>query len=107
MTAKISIPHKKRFEEIKKELTLIGSREANFIKVELLFFEAITIAREYGNDIDQNTLLYSLKNLQNTSYQDTKEHLKKSSQQEQVIKRFVNQFKIVLSSAIKNSLEKV
>ena len=106
MTKEISLQHKKRFEEIKKQLTLTGFKEANFIKVELLFYEAIEIAREYGNDTDQNSFLASLKSLQSNHYKATKEYFKKSSQREQVIKKFMNQFKIILSSGIKNSFAK-
>ena len=94
--------HKKRFEEIKRELSAIGSKESGFIKVELLFYEVITASRNYGDDVSENNFLAALKNLQSGVYQDTKEHFKKNTRREQVIKKFINQFKMVLSSAIKN-----
>jgi len=103
MTKQISIAHKHRFDEIKKQLVVIGCKEANFIKVELLFYEAMTIAREYGDDIEQNKLLAALKNLQSNQYQNTMERFKKSNQRELVIKRFINQLKIVLTTGMKNS----
>lgn len=103
MKKAISTEHKKAFEEMKKQLTLIGSREANYIKVELLFYEAMTLSRAYGESIEENNLLAALKQLQAAQYQTTKELFKKSSQREHAIKRFMNQFKIILSLAIKNA----
>lgn len=97
MTKQISIEHKRRFEEVKKSLSAIGYKEANFLKIELLFYEAIEIARTYGNDLNENKLLSDLKQLQANQYQDTKTHFKKSTQREKVIRSFISQFRKVLS----------
>ena len=102
MTKELSQEHKQSFEEIKKKLTVIGSKESNFLKVELLFYEAMEIARTYGGDLDENKLLAALKQLQTNQYQDTKTVFKKSSQREQVIRRFISQFKNILSAGLKN-----
>jgi hypothetical protein len=102
MTKEITYEHKQHLEEIKKRLSIIGSKEANFLKIELLFYEAIEIARAYGNDIQDNKLLSALKQIQAYQYQDTKSFFKKSSQREQVIRRFISSFKNVLSAGIKN-----
>lgn len=102
MTKEITHEHKHYFEEIKKRLTTIGAKECNFLKVELLFYEAMEIARAYGNDLHENKLLAALKQLQAHQYQDTKTVFKKSSQREQVIRRFISRFKNVLSASIKN-----
>jgi hypothetical protein len=96
---------KQRFEEIRKSLTEIGSKESAFVRIEQLFYEAINISRNYGNEVDSNKLLALFKNLEANQYQDTKAHFRKSSQREQVIKRFINQFKIVLAIGIKEHLK--
>ena len=96
---------KQRFEEIRKSITAIGPKESAFIRVEQLFYEAINISRNYGNDVAENKLLAMFKDLEADHYQNTKAHFKKSSQREQVIKRFINHFKIVLALAIKNHLK--
>ena len=101
MMKEISAEDKRKLEEIRKSLAIIGSKEATFIKVELLFFEALSLAREYGDDENENKLLASLRQLQANQYQATKALHKKSSQREQVIKRFISQLKIVLSASIK------
>jgi hypothetical protein len=95
--------HKRRLEEIRKEVTLIGSKESAFLKVELLFYEALSIAREYGNDARENPLLDDLKRVQESAYGKTNELYKKSSQREVSIRRFIVRFKKVL--AFKNILE--
>ena len=102
MKKEITHEHKHRLDEIRKSLVLIGSKESNFIKVELLFFDALSIARESGKDETENSLLASLRQLQANQYQQTKTLYKKSSQREQVIKRFISQLKTVLSTSIKN-----
>ncbi|MGZ5287814.1 MAG: hypothetical protein ACXWB9_11535, partial [Flavisolibacter sp.] len=85
-------------------LLVLGSRESSFVAVELLFYEAITIARSYGNDPEQNQLLYALKELESGAYNDTKAHFKKSNQRETVIRRFIVQLKNILNSGIKTPL---
>jgi len=97
MTLKITDSHKKRLEEIRKELGLLGSKESAFLKVELLFYEALAIAREYGNDARENSLLDDLKRVQESVYEKTNELYKKSSQREVSIRRFIVQFKKALS----------
>ncbi len=95
---------KQRFEEIRKSITEIGSKESSFVKIEQMFYESITICRNYGNEVAENKLLALFKNLEEGKYyQDTKAHFRKSSQREQAIKKFINQFKIALALAIKNS----
>jgi len=96
---------KQRFEEIRKSITEIGSKESAFIRIEQLFYEAINISRNYGNNVDDNKLLGLFKDLEADHYKNTKAHFRKSSQREQVIKRFINHFKIVLAVAIKNHLK--
>lgn len=96
---------KQRFEEIRKSISSIGPKESAFIRVEQLFYEAINISRNYGNDVTENKLLALFKELEADHYQNTKAHFKKSSQRELVIKRFINHFKIVLALAIKNYLK--
>ena len=102
MTKELTYEDKQHLEEIKKKLSVIGFKEANFLKIELLFYDAMEIARAYGSDLHENKLLHALKQLQVNQYQDTKSYFKKSSQREQVIRRFITGFKTVLSTGIKN-----
>ena len=101
MMKEISLEHKHQLEEIRKSLVTIGPKEGTFIKVELLFFDALSLARQYGDDEKENNLLAALRQLQANQYQETKALHKKSSQREQVIKRFMSQLKTVLSTSIK------
>jgi hypothetical protein len=99
----ITIEHKRQFEEIRKKLITVGASESNFIKVELLFYEALSVAREYGDDVSENGLLAALKQLQGKQYQETKGLFKKSIQRERVIRRFISSLKAVLTAGIKNT----
>jgi hypothetical protein len=102
MKVLLSADHKKQFEEMKKNLSLIGASEGNFIKVELLFYEAMSVARLYGDDVTENGLLAAMKQLQGNQYQQTKALFNKSAQRERVIRRFVSSFKNVLTAGIRN-----
>ena len=93
----LTAEHVHRFEEIKRNLSLLGPRESAFVKVELLFFEALSIAREYGEDPSENSLLAALKEVQNDQYLKTKEATKKVNQREIHIKKFIVKLKRVLS----------
>ena len=103
MKTSLSKTHKQKFEEIRKSLHIIGAREGNFVKIELLFYEAITIAREYGDDVSDNALLAALKRVQADEYQQTKALFRKSVQRERVIRRFISSFRTVLMAGVKNA----
>ena len=99
MITVITQPHKQRFQEIRKVLGLIGNKESSFLKVELLFYEAIAISRTYGNDPGQNSLLAAFKKVEAESYVKAQQKFRNSSQREIFIKKFLVQFKNVLSLA--------
>ena len=92
-----------RLEEIRKRLVSIDGRESNFLKIELVFYEAMETARMNEDDPGSDKLLYALKDLQAGAYQDTKKMFKKSSQREQVIRRFMSRLKTILATAIKEA----
>jgi hypothetical protein len=95
----VSDTHRKRFEEIRKSLRELGCKESGFVKIELLFFEVLTIAKVYGEDAHQNSLLAALKNLQNDQYEKTKVATRKASEREALIRRFTVGLRKILSVA--------
>ena len=99
MIASISTAHQQRLEEIRKDLQSLGYKESQFLKIELLFFEVLTISRTYGNDLEQNRLLAELKTVQHDQYEKTKAHTRKAGQRELSIRRFVISLRKVLSGA--------
>lgn len=103
MKKPISVEHKKQLEAIRRNLNLLGAKESNFIKVELLFYDSLSVAREYGDEVNGNGLLAALKELQVNEYQQTKALFNKSTQREQVIRRFISSLKNVLTAGIRNS----
>lgn len=103
MKKSMSVEHKQKLEEIKRNLTAAGAKESSFTRVEILFYDAMTIARAYGDDIAENRFLAAFKKLQATEYQQTKAHYNKSVQRERVIRRFIASLKTVLSAGIKGA----
>jgi ribosomal protein L29 len=90
---------KEELERMKKQLSLIGSKEGNFINVEILFYEAITFSRTLS-DAEDNQLLNALKQIQATEYRSAKEHYPKNTMREKAIRRFITRFKTALSDTI-------
>ncbi|RYZ62150.1 MAG: hypothetical protein EOO14_03110 [Chitinophagaceae bacterium] len=97
----ISNTDKRFFEETKKQLALFGSKECNFLKVELLFYDTLQVARHYGDDPADNSLLAALKQLQLVGFAEAKTRCNKVTTQERLIKRFNGQFRAVLGSALR------
>ncbi len=75
--------------------------EYSFIQVEGLFYEAITISRNYGNDEKENSLLLELKDLERKEYAHTQKKFSKSSQRVIVIRHFKSLFKKRLNAWVK------
>jgi hypothetical protein len=98
MTIAISTIHRQRLEEIKKRLQNIACKESQFLKIELLFFEVLDISKVYGNDLNENSLLAALKDVQNDQYEKTKIATKKANQRELTIRKFVVSLKKILSA---------
>jgi hypothetical protein len=102
MSYSLSTEHKHYFEQIRKDLSLVGAKETNFVTIELLFYDALKTARTYGNDLYTNHLLAALKRLQANEYMQSKLNFKKSSQRERMIRRFVSQLRLVLLESCKH-----
>lgn len=93
MEIQIQPEHKQKLAEIYKRLNALGSKESSFSTVESLFYEAINISRFYGNDVSENNLLASLKEVESAEYKVTQGHFKKSNQREIAIKKFMTRFR--------------
>lgn len=98
MNISISAIHRQRIEEIRKGLQILGCKESQFLKIELLFFEVLDISKSYGSDASENSLLAALKNVQNDQYEKTKVATRKAIQRESSIRKFVVSLRRVLSS---------
>ncbi|HEX6334628.1 MAG TPA: hypothetical protein VFZ78_10410 [Flavisolibacter sp.] len=94
----VSNEHKQVLAEMRKRLVVIGNKECDFISVELLFYDAIRIARFYGDDPATNSFLSDLKNLEISEYEESRQLFRKSSQREKVIRRFSMRLKTILSN---------
>ena len=97
MIVTVSHIHRQRLEEIRKSLQELGYKESQFVKVELLFFEALSIAKAYGEDPEQNSLLAALKDLQHDQYEKTKVATRKATERESAIRRFIVALRKALS----------
>lgn len=93
--------HKDQFREMQKRVSVIGHKESTFTSIEVLFYEALTIARSYGSQ-ESNPLLAELKKIEENEYRQTTELFRKSAQREKVIRRFIMKFRGFLSASAKS-----
>lgn len=98
MNNSISKTDRQRLEEIRKGLQNTGYKESGFLKIELLFFEALDISKTYGNDPKENGLLAALKSVQNDQYEKARAVTKKISERESSIRKFIVSLRKVLSA---------
>ena len=98
MTSFLTPVHRKRFEEIRRKLTLLGSKENNFLQVQLLFYDVLTIAKEYGDSEGANVLLAQLRQLEQNEFTKANVPTVKQNQKESNIKQFVVGLKKVLTA---------
>ena len=99
MTLSISTNHRKRFEEIRRKLQLLGCKESEFLKIELLFFELISISKSYGEDVAENNLLAALKDVQHSEYRKTQTATRKPGERELSIRKFIVSLRKILSGS--------
>jgi hypothetical protein len=97
MVSQISAVHKEKFSEIRKKLALIGNKEEKFVTVELLFYETLTLARQYGDLTSENKLLSELKDIESNEYKATQEKFPKKARRERAIKHFMHRFRTLLA----------
>ncbi|HEX2608619.1 MAG TPA: hypothetical protein VHK91_14630 [Flavisolibacter sp.] len=102
MVRPLSPQHKQTLAEMKLQLTQLGNREAAFINVELLFFKALTLSREYGEDPDTNSFLKALKQVQSSEHAATFGPFQKAKQREITIRKFMGAFRNVLVKCSKD-----
>lgn len=88
-------------EEIRKKLQLLGCKESQFLKIEMLFFEVIDISKSYGENVGENNLLAALKNVQHDQYQKTQTVTRKPAERELFIRKFVITLRKILSNTNK------
>jgi hypothetical protein len=98
----LTVAHKKRLAEIKASLTLLGSTEGSFTRTEILFFEVLNIAHQYGDEASGNYLLASLKDLEAKEYKATAGLFAKAAQREKVIRQFMYALKAIITKAGKD-----
>ena len=99
MLTSISDKDCQRFEEIRKSLQVLGHKESEFVKIELLFFEVLSISKTYGEDPGQNSFLAELRKLQHDQYEKTKNATMKANERESAIRRFIVALRKILSDA--------
>jgi hypothetical protein len=90
---RFSEDHKKKIADVIGKLRAIPGDESSFIRLEILFYDVLTLARTYGEDVNENGLLAGLKRIQGNEYKHAQEKFNKSRQRVLVIKKFRIAFK--------------
>ncbi|MCU7552665.1 hypothetical protein OCK74_26330 [Chitinophagaceae bacterium LB-8] len=101
LSEKISENDKRSIDYAIRRIRAISSDEGSFIQLELLYYEVLSIARTYGNEINENTMLAGLKQIESNEYKHAQERFKTSSQKIGAIQKFRVAIKKELSLWIK------
>jgi hypothetical protein len=97
----LSEVHKRSIDDAIRRIRSISVNEGSFIQLELLYYNLLSIAREYGNDMDENNMLAGLKHIEYNEYKHAQEWFKSSSQKVVAIQKFRLAIKKELSSWVK------
>lgn len=98
MTTSISPIHRERFTQIRRSLSVLGNSEKNFLQVQLLFYEVLTIAKDYGSSADSNDLLAQLRQLEQNEYRIATTPTVKQNQRQNNIRHFISGLKKIISA---------
>lgn len=97
----LSEEHKRSIDEAIRKIRFMSSEESSFIQLELLYYNVLSIARAYGNNINENPMLAGLKHIEGKEYKNAQERFKTCSQKVIAIQKFRMAIKRELSSWIK------
>lgn len=92
---------KHTLQTIYEKLAPMSTHESAFTGMENLFYRALQLARNYGNDEAQNQLLRDFIEVKETVYSETQRPYSKSRQREVSIVHFKTAFKKKLAHWIK------
>ena len=80
--------HKKSIDLAIRRIRTLSSCESSFIQLELVYYDVLSIARLYGNEINENAMLAGLKQIECNEYKYAQERFKSSSQKVNAIQKF-------------------
>jgi hypothetical protein len=101
MNMQLTHEHKISIDHAINRLRDISGDERSFIQLELLYYNILSIARAYGNNINENAMLAGLKQIECNEYKHAQERFKTSSKQNAAIQKFRMAIRKELSSWIK------
>jgi hypothetical protein len=101
MQKQLSNDDKAKLAAIHKALSLLPSTEHAFMKMESLFYDALSIARDYSTSDEKNSFLYNLLRLKEEEFKTAQEKYTKARQHEVAIKQFRSAFKKELSTYLR------
>ena len=97
----ITSVYKQTLQSIYSQLVPMSTNESAFTGMENLFYTALQLARNYGNDQGENLLLKDFIEVKETVYSETQKQYSKSRQRELTIFHFKAAFKKKLAIWIK------
>jgi predicted DNA-binding ribbon-helix-helix protein len=85
---RLSDEHIKRLKDVLGSIRITPCDESSFLRLELLFYDVLSIARAYGDEWEANNMLAALKHIQAREYKHANEKFPKSRQRMVAIKKF-------------------
>lgn len=97
----ITLDDKQALQAIYNKLAPMSTRESTFTAMENLFYKVLELARSYGPDQGENSLLRDFLEVKDTVYSETQKQYSKIRQRELSIAHFKTAFKKKLACWIK------
>jgi hypothetical protein len=92
---------KQTLKDIYQQLVPMPTKESGFTGMENLFYTTLQLARNYGNDLQQNPILKDFMEVKEKVYSETQKQFSKGKQKENSISHFKTAFKKKLALWIK------
>ena len=99
MNKTLTLPYN-RLKEISSQLQKFDCKQSSLVLLENLFFEALSLSRNYADEPGQSTLTYELMQMKENEYKRTQEYGKTIKTQESLIRNFRHKFKKVVDKSI-------
>jgi len=99
--SKMSIEDEEKLLDVHTRLAVIPCTETSLIQIEVLFFDMLTILRQYQQSVKTETLLAELKNIHDNEYKLVQNKHLTVKNRVAAIRKFKNSFRQAIRKAIR------
>jgi len=99
--SKLSVEDEKKLLDVHSKLALINCTENSLIQIEVLFFDMLTVLRQYNHSVKAEILLNELRNIHDNEYKLVQNKQLTVKNRVAAIRKFKNSFRQSIRKAIR------